>query len=304
MQTNMLMQNGANEVELLEFTVGTNNYGINISKVSEIMQDCVITPIPNAPEEVEGVFIPRDTLITVIDLHKVLKTERTGGKSTFIVCRFNNMNVAFRVSSVRGFQRILWKDINDAPAVAGNGSSTSIATGVAKIENRIIMILDFEKIMADVSGTADPIGTVQMPPIADRDAKLIIVDDSPFLRRKTENAMRELGFTNITSFANGSDALDYLMTRKSSSDILSEAACVISDIEMPKMDGIELTKRIRSDPVLQRIPVILFSSLIDDRMEEKCRDAGAQAQFSKPDTNELASALINLVNKAKSGAQK
>ncbi len=299
MQTNMLMQNGANEVELLEFTVGQNSYGINISKVSEIMQDCIITPIPNAPEAVEGVFIPRDALITVIDLHKVLNCERGTGKSTFIVCRFNNMNVAFRVTAVKGFQRILWKDINDAPSVASTGGSSGIATGVAKIENRIIMILDFEKIMADISGTDDLIqGKADLPPVENRDATIILVDDSPFLRRKTELAMRELGFNNIITFANGLDAFEYLSSRKNTGNILAEAACIISDIEMPKMDGIELTRKIRSDPVLCRIPVILFSSLIDDRMEEKCRDAGAQAQFSKPDTGELAAALISLVNKS------
>ncbi|MCR5806615.1 MAG: chemotaxis protein [Oscillospiraceae bacterium] len=297
----MIAQSGSNEVELLEFTVGSNSYGINISKVSEIMQDCDVTPVPNSPEEVEGVFIPRDALITVIDLHKVLHCERRAGKSIFIVCRFNNMNIAFRVSGVQGFQRIQWSAISEPPPVAG-AEGKGLSTGVAKIEDRIIMILDLEKIMSDISGGED-LDTKNMSGLREPDEEysdknIIIIDDSPFLNMKLEETARSFGFKNVISFKNGAEAWDYIQQRKNlSEDINKEIGCIISDIEMPVMDGLVFTKNIKSDPVLKKLPVILFSSLIDDRMSEKCIEVGADAQYSKPHMKGLMDAMLNLIKR-------
>ncbi|MBQ5330259.1 MAG: chemotaxis protein CheV [Oscillospiraceae bacterium] len=292
MQADILTRSDSTEVELLEFTVGGNSYGINISKVSEIMQDCAITPIPNSPEAVEGVIIPRDQLITVIDLHRVLGYERKDVKSIFIVCRFNAVNVAFRVGGVKGFRRISWREINEPPSLIA-GENAVISTGVAKVEDRIIVILDFEKILADIAGEtpADDMSTIDKGRIRHKDAHLVLVDDSPFLRRKAEKALRELGFTNITMFANGEEAWDYLCGTGEKVD------CLVSDIEMPIMDGIALTKKIRAEDKLRDIPVILFSSLIDEKMTERCIEAGAQAQYAKPDLDILVDQIIKITNK-------
>lgn len=304
MDTKILLESGTNELELLEFTVGPNSYGINIAKVSEIMTDQEVTPVPNGPEEVEGVFIPRDKLISVIDLHKVLHIPRPDSKKCiFIVCQFNQMVVAFHVTAVKGFQRISWNDIVEPPAVSGGNDGSGISTGVAKINEKIIMILDFEKIVSDLNRSSgiDTTGLnqVEKASIVAGNKRIIVADDSPFLNKMITSTLADTGFNNVVSFQNGEDAWDYVNSFKNrcdENDINQNIACVISDIEMPKMDGHRLTKLIKDDPVLKHIPVILFSSLIDEQMILKCKAVGADAQFSKPQITELIKTLLRLIS--------
>ena len=304
MDTNILLESGTNELELLEFEVGDSSFGINISKVIEIMINQEVTPVPNSPEEVEGVFIPRDKLISVIDLHKVVKKPNVNqGKDIFIICEFNQMQVAFHVSRVKGIQRISWSDISDPPSIT-NGSTdgaAGLSTGVAKIDGRIIIILDFEKIVSKLNKDAGlnttGLDKLKRPDRIISQKKLVVADDSRFLNKMITDSLERIGFTNIESFSNGQDAYDYVNSfRSRGNDITSDIACIISDIEMPKMDGHRLTKLIKDDAVLKNIPVILFSSLINDQMILKGKSVGADAQFSKPQITELISYLIDLLS--------
>ena len=304
MNTNILLESGTNELELLEFQVGDNNFGINISKVVEIMMDQEVTPVPNAPEEIEGVFIPRDKLISVIDLHKVVHVPHVeSGKEIFIICEFNRMHVAFHVTKVKGIQRISWADISDPPAVAnGNGNDAiGLATGVAKIDDRIIIILDFEKIVSTLNSDAglDLSGIDQIEKASDitGSKRLVVADDSKFLNKMITDSLGKMGFHNVVSFSNGQDAWEYVSAFKSKGDdITSHIACVISDIEMPKMDGHRLTKLIKDDKVLKKIPVVLFSSLINEQMIAKGKSVGADGQFSKPQIKELINFLVKTLS--------
>lgn len=305
MNTNILLESGTNELELLEFQVGDNNFGINISKVVEIMINQDVTPVPNAPDEVEGVFIPRDKLISVIDLHKVINTSHTStGKEIFIICEFNRIHVAFHVTSVKGIQRISWSDISDPPAVSSGDSSgaAGLSTGVAKIDGRIIIILDFEKIVSllnreaglDVTG----VDMLNRPSEEIGNKRIVIADDSKFLNKMITDAISNTGFHNIVSFSNGQDAWEYVSSFKNKEgNITDHISCVISDIEMPKMDGHRLTKLIKDDSVLKKIPVLLFSSLINEQMIAKGKSVGADGQFSKPQIKELISYLIEILSK-------
>lgn len=152
--TGILLESGTNELELLEFNVCGNSYGINIAKVREIMMEQELVPMPQAPDEIEGVFMPRDKLITVIDLHKVLGTEKPeNARGLFIICEFNGMDVGFHVTAVQGIQRIGWTAIEKPPQVSGD-STTGIATGIAKVDGKILVILDFEKIVSDINKAA------------------------------------------------------------------------------------------------------------------------------------------------------
>lgn len=305
METNILLESGTNELELLEFIVGSNSYGINIAKVSEIMINVDVTPVPNAHEAVEGVFIPRDKLISVIDLHKVLHSENTSdGKNIFIVCQFNQMLNAFHVSKVKGIQRISWSDISEPPSIANsdnNGYGMGMSTGIAKINDRIIIILDFEKIVSELdrSSALDTTGVddIQKPNAIISNKHILIADDSPFLNKMITSELSNLGYKNITSFQNGQQVWDYLQQYKNTeNDITSEIACIISDIEMPKMDGHHLTKLIKDDQTFKRIPVLLFSSLINKQMRIKGESVGADAQFSKPQIKDLIKTLITILS--------
>lgn len=304
MDTNILLESGTNELELLEFEVGNSCYGINISKVVEIMINQEVTPVPNAPEEVEGVFIPRDKLISVVDLHKVLNTQCTKtDKDIFIICEFNQMQVAFHVSKVKGIQRISWSDISDPPSIANgsNSEAAGLSTGVAKVNGRIIIILDFEKIVSKLNRSAglDTTGIDRLtrPDAVVGNKRIVVADDSKFLNKMITDSLEHIGFYNIQSFSNGQEAWDYIQSYRDSGDkITDDIAAVISDIEMPKMDGHRLTKLIKDDAVLKDIPVILFSSLINEQMIAKGKSVGADAQFSKPQIKDLINYLVNLLS--------
>lgn len=289
MESNILLESGTNELEVLEFMVGEQSFGINIAKVTEIMNYTPVTPVPDAPPEFEGVFTPRDTVISVIDLHKVLKRESNDVEhDLLIVCHFNQMDVGFHVTSVKGIQRISWEDIEKPPAISGDGL-TNVATGIAKFKERIILILDFEKIVSDLNRSAvlDTTGVTKASNNLD-DKHIVIAEDSPFLNTLIVNTLNEAGYKNVVHFDNGKDAWDYISGHKElGGNMLDHVSCLISDIEMPQMDGHRLTKLIKEDPQLSCIPVYLFSSLINEQMRKKGETVGADAQFSKPQIGSL-----------------
>lgn len=151
METNILLEGGTNELELLEFTVGSNHYGINVAKVREILTYTPVTPVPNAHPFVEGIFMPRDEMITVIDLSKA--THYTGETDTagmLIVTNFNKLHVAFHVHKVLGIHRVSWQSVMKPDATI-NSNEAGITTGVVKIDGRLIIMLDFEHIVNDIS---------------------------------------------------------------------------------------------------------------------------------------------------------
>ena len=300
METNILLESGTNELELLEFFVGEKDYGINIAKVNEIMTYREVTPLPAAPPEIEGLFMPRDKIITVVDLHRVLGNDLpAGSEGLLILCEFNRLDIAFHVTSVKGIQRISWSNIEKPPTVANN-SQTGIATGIAKIEGRIIVILDFEKIISDLncSASLDMSGmdTIESTRDTRFDTKIVIAEDSPFLNKLVVNAITDAGFHNIASFSNGLEAWNYISSFSSRDNIRDYIGLVVSDIEMPQMDGHRLTKLIKSDDNLKQIPVFLFSSLIDETMKRKGISVGADDQFSKPQIANLIQAIIQKVS--------
>ena len=146
MDTNILLESGTNELEVLEFTLGDNHYGINVAKIREILQYMPVTPVPNTHPSVEGIFMPRDTMITVINLKNCLNLPQTDEKGLFIITNFNKLNVAFHVDQVIGIHRVSWENIIK-PDETLTGEHGSTATGVIKMDDRLIVILDFEAIV-------------------------------------------------------------------------------------------------------------------------------------------------------------
>ena len=271
METNILMESGTNELEVLEFTVGSNHYGINVAKIKEIVPFHTITPVPNSHPNIEGIFMPRDLIITVIDLAKVIKARPSEDvqKDMFIITNFNQLNVAFHVHSVVGIHRVSWADIISPDSTVSSADS-GIATGVIKINGQLIIILDFEKIVSDISPeTGLKVSDIESLEGRERSsAHIISVEDSPLLGAMISNSLKKSGYINLTRFSNGKEAWDYLQEVKNGG-IQNDIACVITDIEMPQMDGHRLTKLIKSDEYLKSIPVVIFSSLINEQMRIK-----------------------------------
>lgn len=150
METNILLENGTNELEVLEFTLGDNHYGINVAKIREILSYQPVTPVPNAHPSVEGIFMPRDTMLTVISLRRCLGMQDEEGKGLFIITNFNKLNIAFHVDQVIGIHRVSWSEIIKPDATI-NVQDKGVSTGVIKLDGQLIVILDFEKIISDIS---------------------------------------------------------------------------------------------------------------------------------------------------------
>ena len=298
-QTKILLESGTNELEIMEFTVGGELFGINIAKIREIMRAQETKRMPNSHNFVEGIFKQRGEVITVIDLAKCLNIERTENKShdIFILTHFNKLNFAFRVESVVGIDRVSWENIKKPDKVIYSGED-SVATAIAEYKDRLITILDFEKIIADISPETS-ITLDRLDELGDRvesKKKILVAEDSMMLSNLIIGFLHKSGYKNTVKFNNGKEAWNYLTEAKESGlPISNYVSCIVSDIEMPLMYGHRLTKLIKTDDELKHIPVILFSSLISDELRIKGQEVGADEQITKPEIVELVSIIDRLI---------
>lgn len=298
MDTGILLQSGTNELEVLEFNVGNNHYGINVAKVKEIMPFTEPTPIPNSHETIEGIFMPRDTIITIIDLAKSLSIPPSPdrNKDMYIVTNFNNLNIGFHVHGVQGIHRLTWTDITK-PDETISDADRSVATGIIKFDNRLIVVLDFEKIVSTINPeTGIKAQDIEKLGIRTRNTSpILIAEDSPMLEQMILDCLTKAGYVNVVGTTDGQEAWDTLTKFKEEGDPKEKCKCIITDIEMPRMDGHRLTKLVKDDPKLKDIPVVIFSSLINDEMRRKGESLGADAQLTKPEIGQLVEAIDRLV---------
>ncbi len=295
-----ILESGTNEIEIMKFKIQGEFYGINVAKVKEIMMSEKVKIMPHAHPAVEGIFKPRDILITVIDLGYYLTGEELGHKprDLFIVTNFNKMTVAFRVQSIEGISRISWKDIQKPDKTLSHGEE-GVATGIAQCAGELVTILDFEKIVAEIA----PETTIQISEVeqmGDRplcDSPLVIAEDSILLQKMIDDSLERAGFMDVKNFNNGQEAWDYLEALRNAPDLYDKVNLIITDIEMPEMDGHRLTKLVKDDPRLKKIPVVIFSSLIDDQMRLKGEALGADEQLTKPEIGHLVHVIDRLLDR-------
>ena len=295
----ILLESGTNELEIVEFIIGDNIFAINVAKVREIMPFAKVTKIPNSHPFIKGIFKPRDMVMTVIDLPKYLNlpSSMDETKDLFIITNFNNLHSAFQVHSVAGIHRISWTDI-EKPDNTIYGGQEGLATGIVKINNKLIIILDFEKIMSDIAPQVGiKMAEIDRLGIRQRSKKpILLAEDSELLERMIYDSLMKAGYLNITICSNGLEAWNKLeeYKKEKGKKIFDQVACVITDIEMPQMDGHRLTRLIKDDELLQDVPVIIFSSLINDDMKRKGEALGADAQISKPEIGNLVMVVDKL----------
>lgn len=300
MDTNILLENGTNELEVLEFMLEGRHYGINVAKIREIISYQEATPVPNSHPSIEGIFMPRDTMITAINLRNCLQLreyeESEKASSLFIITNFNKLDIAFHVDSVLGIHRVSWNNI----IKPGNTVSTSedgVSTGIIKIDGRLIIILDFEKIVTDIN----PETGLKMSEIealgerAPRETPILIAEDSPLLNKLIVNSLKQAGYTNLIHTENGKQAYDVIQQCKADGTLKEHVRCIITDIEMPEMDGHRLTKLVKEDEATKDIPIVIFSSLVNEEMKRKGDALGADAQLSKPEIGNLVHIVDELV---------
>jgi two-component system chemotaxis response regulator CheV len=184
MDTKILLENGTNELEILEFTLAGNSYGINVAKIKEIITYQPVTPVPNSHPSIEGIFMPRDTMITAIDLKNCLGRGESEKKGLFIVTNFNKLDIAFHVESVLGIHRVSWRDIIK-PDITISAADESVATGIIKKNDKLIIILDFEKIVSDINPETG-LKMSELNELGERtrsSVPILIAEDSPLLNK-------------------------------------------------------------------------------------------------------------------------
>ncbi len=295
----ILLETGTNELEIMEFLLDNRSFGINVAKVLEIMKYEEITPVPHSNPYIEGVFKPRDNIITVINLAKYLNLNESSDneRDILIITNFNKNNTAFHVHSVETIHRISWTDM-EKPDDTIYRNVENVTTGIARIGEKLITILDFEKIMAELnpkqSIDVSTLGDVSKRPISHK--PIYLVEDSIFLTELLIDCLHTAGYTNTTVFTNGLEAWEAIQTiRDEGRNPLDEIACIITDIEMPKMDGHMLSKLIKTDLDLQSLPVVIFSSLIDESMAKKGESLNVDAQISKPEIKKIIEFLDEFI---------
>ena len=301
METNILLENGTNELEVLEFTVGGNRYGINVAKIREIVPYQTVTPVPNSHPSVEGIFMPRDTMITVINLANQLNINRTAtDKNMLIITNFNKLSIAFHVDSVVGIHRVSWADIIKPDSTISNADA-GVATGIIKIDGKLIIILDFEKIVSDISPETG-LKVSDIDKLGQRtrsNSPIVMAEDSGLLSKLICESLHKAGYINVDCNMNGKEAWDKLLKWKEEGTLNENVSCIITDIEMPIMDGHRLIKLCKDDEKIKNIPIVIFSTLVNDEMRAKGEALGADAQLSKPEIGSLVSTIDGLLNQSK-----
>ncbi|TGU73966.1 chemotaxis protein CheV [Geomonas terrae] len=302
----ILLESGTNELEIVEFRIDEMDakgnvipcyFGVNVAKVREIIRLPEIRRVVNANASVSGMIKLRDQVITLIDLSRALNKNTEGiPADRVIVLEFNRIVVGIQVHSVSRIYRISWENV-EPPVKAIHDANI---TGVVKMEDRIILILDFEKIIGELSSTmalAAPGEDLMLAhSTANRGAKTILVaDDSAFIRRTMCGSLREAGY-RVVEAENGEEAWEHVQAvrekcKASGEPFSNQLSLVITDIEMPRMDGLHLTALIRKEADLEYLPVVIFSSLASEDNKMKWRNLGASDILTKPD-------LPNLVQKA------
>ena len=302
MDTNILLESGTNELEILEFKIADNHYGINVAKIREILLYQPVTPLPNTHPCIEGIFMPRDTMISVINLRKCLNLpENPDTDGLFIITNFNKLNTAFHVDEVLGIHRVSWKDIIK-PDSTINAEDTAVSTGVIKLQDKLVVILDFEKIVSDINPeTGLKVSDMDNYQGRDRSSSpILIAEDSPLLSKLICECLRKAGYTNLIVNTNGQEAWDKLVEMTKNGTVLDDVHLIITDIEMPLMDGHRLTKLVKENDTMKKIPLIIFSSLINEEIRLKGESLGADAQLTKPEIGKLVSAVDDLIEKYES----
>ncbi|MDR1615883.1 MAG: chemotaxis protein [Syntrophomonadaceae bacterium] len=297
-RSSILLNSGTNEVEIVEFGIQKAALGINVIKVKEIINAIEPISIPMSHPCLEGIIQLRGDIIPVIDLAKFLNFTPSVNfhDDKYIVAEFNQSIYAFHVHSVSRIHRLSWDMIEKPTDVAQNTQNCVI--GIVRIEQRMILLLDFERIMVDIApemGMPDLSRKISADVIAS-DKGLVIAEDSPMLRKLLLDYLPQIGYNNLTFFQDGRDAWKYLseVADQYGANFSDKVSMLITDIEMPQMDGHFLTKSVKQHPVLKDLPVVIFSSLITDTLKHKGETVGADAQVSKPEYERLGELIKEL----------
>jgi two-component system chemotaxis response regulator CheV len=291
----ILLESGTNEMEILEFYLEGQSFGINVQKLREII--CYDpgrrTAMPESLPSVLGVYMVRGDSIPLIDLSSHLR-QRTAvapeaeARAIVLVCQFNRKVTGFLVEDVNQIHRVNWQSVEPmAPLIE---RFRPRFTGTIHVEDRDILIVDLEHILAEVDSDMDMSfsqneGDDSVSETRE-DIGLMVAEDSVLIRAGIQKVLANAGYSRVEVFADGEECYQRLLCLKEQTDseaeFLKHVRLLVTDIEMPRMDGLTLCRRVREEIGVRDFKVVLFSSLITDEMAHKCQSVGADAWISKP----------------------
>ena len=292
----ILLQSGTNEVEVLVFRVGGFTLGINVAKVREVLTSPVVTALPDSHPSICGCFRLRDSVVPCLSLHKHLNEPPScpPDEAVVILTEFNQHQIGFLVDVVERIHRISWTNVMAAPTIIAQ--SKAPVTAVSQIDGRLILMLDFEMIADQVALGESAGESIANELGVERGAQRVaIADDSATARNAVESTLRQSGYKDLHVFVNGAEAWNWLAASADQRPGRPPIDLLISDVEMPQVDGFHLTKRIKDHPQLREIPVLLYSSILTPDNAKKGKAVSADAQIAKPELHrviEMADKLI------------
>ncbi len=307
-KTDILLEVGTNEVEVFEFNLAGQHYGVNVAKVNQIVQreQLTITRADCPPNGVLGSITFRGQPIMVIDLRQILgiyDEEPDPSRALMLVTQFNDQIVAFAIDGAERIHRVSWKSFE--PISSNFAQENPYVNGIIRLEDRLILILDLEYILTlinprlGMSIDHGQIAKIEQEYKPRDHIKILFAEDSAMIRKMVHNQLTDVGFTNVELATNGKEALDKIAAAKADSQETGKPFSeyydlILTDIEMPVMDGLTFCKNVKQEFKLET-PVIVFSSLINDQMIAKCKAVGANGWGTKPKVNLIVDIIDRLI---------
>ncbi len=294
----ILLDAGTNELEVLVFSLGRTRYGVNVAKVREVIGQVDVVTVPMTPPEVVGVFNLRDSVIPLIDLQLYFDASRPSEveQRTVILMEFNDISIGFLVDTVERIYRLSWGDVKPMPGLSD--FKDSIITSVCEVDEKLALMVDFEKIAFDINDDNDIYNVKERAEASDCHTRagqhILLAEDSPTIRNAIEQNLVQAGFGRVTAVADGEIAWG-LLSGGSGGAPAEPFTFVVTDIEMPRMDGLHLCKRIKDSADLGHLPVVVFSSLVSDTNLKKVQQVGADAALTKPQMTKLVELIDGLL---------
>ncbi len=303
----ILLESGTNEVEFIEFYLGKVSYGINVSKVQRVLarSSVEITGVAQAPYGAIGMIHIQEKPIMLMDLKMSLGIPFDPesidlDRQLILVTTFNKQTTAFLIDGISKIHRTSWENFEPLNENVTSEGAGGYSTGTVTFDDNIIVILDLERLMLALfpssHGNIGVLETVESR--AEREAvRILYAEDSKMVRGITEDILHSSGYLQVDAFENGEDAYAFLQKRIQDKDYdgLGPYDLVLTDIEMPKMDGLTLCRRVKTEACADNPPkVIVYSSLINKEMSLKCESVGADAQLAKPDVRQIVELIDSL----------
>ncbi|MFO0899826.1 MAG: chemotaxis protein [Pirellulales bacterium] len=299
--TGILLEAGTNELEILVLRAGDSLFGVNVAKVREVLTIDRPTRLPQSHAAVEGTVQIRGQVVELVNLVQFLfgvgEISRPRPTDKMVVMEFNQDLIAFRLNGVEQIFRTSWNTVQPMPHIRGHKAPV---TGIVLREGRLIQMLDFESIGAQVgmSRHSVPKRDGSVPAASRAELPIVFAEDSPLVSEMLQDTLQQAGYKNITGFVDGQAAWNHLQQLAAAGpteDLWRRVGVLVSDVEMPRMDGLTLTRRIRENPQLASLPVIIFSSIVSRDNAKKGQQVGADAQVAKPRYADLAQTLERLL---------